>query len=63
MPDEIDAATDQAEAQLLKLIARRPVPYTPFNASGICFNCGEKTGPERRWCNARCRDTWELNRT
>lgn len=62
MPDEIDAATDQAEAELIKHIARRPIPYQPMNASEVCFSCGAQTGPERRWCNARCRDTWESTR-
>ena len=62
MPDEIDASTEQAEKELTKLIARRPAPYKPLNMSGVCFHCGESTGQERRWCNAHCRDTWELNR-
>ena len=62
MPDEIDASTEQAEKELNKLIARRPVPYSPLNLSGVCFHCGKKTGQERRWCNVQCRDAWELNR-
>jgi RNA polymerase-binding transcription factor DksA len=29
------------------------------NESGICWNCGEHIGTERRWCDANCRDDWD----
>ena len=29
-------------------------------AIGECLFCGATVEPGRRWCNAECRDDWEL---
>ena len=60
--DVIDIAQDQAET-LRKIAinnARRKI--NTANPIGTCWHCGEKTGKERRWCNADCCSDWERDR-
>ena len=28
-------------------------------ATGFCLFCDEPLAPERRWCDAQCRDDWQ----
>ena len=32
---------------------------TSFVATGFCLFCDEPVAPERRWCDAECRDDWQ----
>lgn len=29
-------------------------------ATGFCLFCDEPLAPERRWCDAQCRDDWQV---
>lgn len=59
MTDEIDAAALQVDAFTDNAKKRRKaVPMIP--PRGTCYWCNRKLNdPNRRWCNAECRDTWE----
>lgn len=36
-------------------------PQTVLLAKGYCYNCNESLDdPERRFCDADCRDDWQL---
>lgn len=61
MADIIDEANERAELRLRKqLEVRKPAGPEP---TGYCLNCDQPFDPEddqRRWCDADCRDDWEL---
>lgn len=61
MSDIIDDANDRAEMDRERLIAiaRDTRPVAPL--TGSCLACGEPQS-DRRWCDADCRDFWELAR-
>jgi uncharacterized OB-fold protein len=56
--DDLDhASIIEAENLKLNLSIHKPTGPT---ATGKCLTCGAKLSPGRRWCNADCRDEWEL---
>lgn len=58
MADEIDRASDETERTLAEAMrARRPAGPV---ANGRCHHCDEILDDTLRWCNAGCRDAWEL---
>lgn len=38
---------------------RKSTAHVPRKGDGKCLNCGAAVPPERRWCDATCRDDWE----
>lgn len=62
MADEADRAEIQEQmARDLSIRAAIGKPLDMSNPSGECWNCGEETGIERRWCGPDCRNDWELD--
>jgi hypothetical protein len=58
MADEIDRSVAQQEVTLAaQLTARRPCGPV---ATGSCHFCEAELPEGMRWCNANCRDDWEL---
>ncbi|MGE0383686.1 MAG: hypothetical protein AB7Q97_03095 [Gammaproteobacteria bacterium] len=55
--DYIDQAQEQIEQALRDALAQRQ-SAPAVAATGRCLNCGEPLEPQRRWCNAICRDEW-----
>jgi hypothetical protein len=58
MADEIDCANEQAERNLADSMRMRR-PAGP-EATGHCLFCGETVSNGHRWCDALCRDQWEV---
>lgn len=55
--DPIDVSADMAEFLLeQKLMERKPVP----ESKGHCLNCKEPLAPGVKFCDADCRDDWQL---
>jgi uncharacterized OB-fold protein len=58
MADEADMAQAQNEiAMHYHLKQRKPAGPAP---TGLCLHCNLVVLPPRRWCDAECRDDWEL---
>lgn len=59
MTDEIDMASDrdQIARDCAIAAARKAVAIT---ATGNCFYCGEPVITGLRFCNADCRDGWQI---
>lgn len=57
--DEIDRANTMADTYLnIALKGRDKGPK--IEATGWCLFCDEPLPEGRRWCDADCRDDWEL---
>lgn len=58
--DDADRTQERAEkeAAALVLASKRPEGPAP---TGQCLWCDEPTTPDRRWCDAECRNQWERN--
>lgn len=50
----------QRNIDFLVTIATHPDVHDEAPATGYCLYCGEPLERGRRWCNAECRDAWEL---
>lgn len=59
MSDVIDQANERAEQFLNHSIHSVKKPSVP-EATGECFNCGDIILNDVRWCDADCRNDWEL---
>jgi hypothetical protein len=59
MSDDLDIAAEREERERTFAQAVRK-PTGPV-ATGRCLYCDEISG-ERRWCDALCRNAWELLR-
>lgn len=59
MPDIIDIAQEKIEQDLHK--ALKKLVKTPASFSGVCLACGE-TVHQRRFCNADCREFYEMQK-
>jgi hypothetical protein len=59
MADDIDAANERAE---LRLEAERKFRYPSLPDVGSCHFCGESLSAGRRFCDADCRDDWQVAR-
>lgn len=63
MADELDRASGYEELERLSAfnkISKRPMKEA--EATGCCLYCGEALPGDLRWCDAECRDDWELER-
>jgi len=63
MADELDRASDYEELERLSAfnkVSKRPLKEA--EATGYCLYCGEGLSNNLRWCNAECRDDWEVER-
>ncbi len=63
MSDIIDDANDRAARDLALALAaaRRPVRPEP-TPCGACYNCDASVPPGACFCDADCRDDYELRR-
>ena len=53
---DIGAAREELDRELaIKVRA----PAGPA-ATGVCLSCGEQVGDGLRWCDAECRDGWQV---
>jgi hypothetical protein len=60
MSDEADLADIQQQGYLeMAIKAARGAPLDVSNPENVCWFCESETGPEKRWCDAECRDNWE----
>lgn len=58
MPDFADLGSAREELdRKLALEARAPAGPP---ATGVCLCCGAELADGRRWCDADCRDDWQL---
>ena len=62
MADDSDITQDRLEIE--ERIRKRYTQKTTqeIDASGFCLECDEELPPAKRWCNADCRDMWEVRR-
>jgi len=56
--DPLDRAQELTEEMLQRSLAQRK-PEAP-GAVGYCLNCFEDVNEGVRWCDAECRDDWEI---
>lgn len=64
MADEADIAADLEEVYLdLALRKARKNASEKIPDVKHCFQCGSETEKGRRWCDAHCRDQWEMGNT
>ncbi len=58
--DVADITQERLDAQAAISLAavRAAGPVLPD--IGQCHNCGQPTPPAHRWCDADCRDDWQL---
>ena len=60
MADEVDKTTEREEYILALNIAHSAKPVPTGNANGRCWTCDAEVEQGRRWCDAQCRDEYEL---
>lgn len=60
MSDDLDIASERAQLALDAAMTVRK-PEGPA-ATGRCLYCGAPNHAMLRWCDADCRDEWELER-
>ena len=58
MSDDIDRAQETEEFMRKMALLKQPEPK--ITATGFCLFCAEKLMLPRRWCDAECRDEWQL---
>lgn len=62
MADEADMTGEREEREAPMRIAASRKPVGPV-ATGSCLFCDAKPLPEgHRWCDAGCREDWELDK-
>lgn len=60
MSDLIDDANETAELFLrAALLNKQQSPILNATGVGFCLHCEKDLAPERRWCDAACRDAWQ----
>lgn len=60
MSDIIDDANATADLHLhVALRNRKHDAIMPTAGVGFCLCCAADLPPERRWCDAECRDAWQ----
>lgn len=59
MADIIDDANAAAEVHLDAALRNYKQSPIIAHATGECLHCGKDLPPERRWCDAICRDAWQ----
>jgi RNA polymerase-binding transcription factor DksA len=61
MADEADVANDRLEKILQARIEEAQWQLNNVTSgTGECWNCGEEVDANRRWCNAECREDWQV---
>jgi len=59
MSDDVDRTQDRLELE--EKIRRQYTQSMPeHKATGKCLYCGEKLPDDKRWCDAYCREDFEL---
>lgn len=58
--DESDMATEQEMMSTELAIRLALSKNNPLPDMGFCYNCDTKLAPGLRFCDAECRDDWEL---
>jgi hypothetical protein len=58
--DEFDRASDQEQAMRDAAIKNASTVKSALKPCGKCLNCGEEVASELRFCDADCRDDFEL---
>ena len=61
MADEIDRANDRAQQNLELSIRAASASAPRLPAIGSCYNCDEPVADPKRFCDAACRDDWQLS--
>ena len=61
MSDNFDSASDLEELDRNMAMANRRAAGPV--ATGRCLHCDEIVGDAQRWCDAECRDQWEMLKT
>lgn len=63
MADIIDKANDTADFLLSASLRNRQLGATvaPAVGIGMCLHCKSPITDNRRWCDADCRNGWELD--
>ena len=59
MIDDVDAANEVSEILTTHAVRKRK-PEVAVRGTGRCLSCGHKLPKTRRWCNAECRDEFEV---
>ena len=62
MADEVDVTQERIEREIEIMRRAIAVMSEEVKPIGECLWCGEILDNGRRWCNAECRDSWELRR-
>jgi hypothetical protein len=57
--DELDLTQHRIELEL-EAALKKIAPVDTHNPEGVCLNCGEETGTDKRWCDYDCCTDWEL---
>jgi hypothetical protein len=60
-PDKLDEAASLTQENTDRAVSNIRVAAKAIdtrNPLGTCWNCGDVTGHERRFCDADCRDDW-----
>lgn len=60
--DQIDHANELAERERDNAIACAAHAAPAAEATGHCLNCLRRLRKGLRWCNAECRDDWQVRR-
>jgi hypothetical protein len=59
MADQIDQANERAE-QFLAHSLGKAATVRRLTACGQCYNCDEPVEGDKTFCDADCRDDWQL---
>lgn len=58
--DQIDRANDIADLERTIALRNAAATAPAAEPTGACLNCGAKLKRGRRWCDAECREDWEI---
>jgi hypothetical protein len=58
--DKVDEADKTIEMHFLDALTRAKKHQSAAVATGFCLYCAKPLDDGRRWCDADCRDAWEL---
>jgi len=61
MADAIDKACDREQLDRDLAIARARNSQSAAKATGRCLSCNAALEQGKRWCDAECREDWELD--
>lgn len=61
--DDADITGERAEVEMERRLKAAHDFAPEAKACGMCLNCAEPVPDGRRWCDAECREDWELRRS